>query len=214
MAWYDYVVAPLIWVVLGLVKLTAALLGLVMVPLGLIFTALPDWDVEEHTVIRLPFWCHPWDNVRDGAMGDKRMWYWNIGYPRVFNRLEDKAFVFMKCYYWLAIRNPANRISRYYRGMGCPVDRCNISWIGQKVVKDKVGYEGLQFVKASGAVFNYYGFYHVVPCPQIGWFKGRYFVCRIGHKIEPKHATADWTGVEENKRWKGFTFRPYLPQRV
>ena len=209
----DILGATVSWTFNAVIRVVAIVLGYVMVPLGLMFTKLPDTDATEHELIRLPIWCHPWDNIRDGAMGDKRLWYWLTGYPKVIDKLPRKWQPFCKSFHWLAIRNSANTLSRYYPGIGCPVDKCKIEYTGQYLVKDEFGKEGFQFVRAKGPYFTYYGLYHNIPLPQKGWFKGRALIGRMGHKVEPRHMNTDWSQEEPTKAYKGWTFRPYLPQR-
>lgn len=202
------------WSVTLVVRVIAILAGLIMVPLGLAFTKLPDPDATEWQYIGLPKWCDPWDNVRDGAMGDKRMWWWLKGYPTWVDSLPRKMQSFVKAFWWLAIRNSANKLARYYAGFGCPIDKCEIDYIGDYRVSDDIGGEGFQFVKASGPIFNYYSIYHHIALPQKGFFKGKALIARMGHKVEPRHADKDWSLEEPTKRFKNWTFRPYLLQRV
>ena len=143
----DVGYTALSWTGTLVVRVAAILVGFVMVPLGLAFTKLPEPDVTEWQHISLPWWCDPWDNVRDGAMGDKRMWWWNVGYKPWFDKLPPKANSFIKAFWWLAVRNSVNKMARYYPGFGCPIDKCEIEYIGDYLVGDDLGQEGFQYVK-------------------------------------------------------------------
>ncbi|NIU01453.1 MAG: hypothetical protein GWN01_11215 [Nitrosopumilaceae archaeon] len=209
----DIVGAALSWTATATIRLVATVLGLVMVPIALLFVKLPEPDATEHVLVRLPKLFDPWDNVRDGAMGDKRMWWWLKGYPKWVDKLPRKCQAFAKSFWWLAIRNSANKMSRYYRGIGCPAHLCDIEYVGTYRVDDEeYGPFGYQFVRAKGPTFTYWSFYHHIKLPQKGFFKGKGLICRIGHKVEPRHSDYDWSSVEETKAWKGWTFRPYLLQ--
>ena len=204
----DVGATVLSWTVTLIVRVIAILIGFIMVPLGLVFTKLPAPDETKWKYIGLPKWCDPWDNVRDGAMGDKRMWWWNEGYPNWMNKLSPKTHSFMKAFWWLAIRNSANKLARYYPAFGCPIDKCEIEYIGDFYVSDDIGEEGFQFVKAKGPIFNYYSLYHHIALPQKGFFKGKALIARMGHKVEPRHALKDWSKEEPTKRFKNWTLRP------
>ncbi len=190
------------WVPLLFVRLLAILIGFIWIPLCLVGLKLPR-DVSEWELIRLPWYGHPWDNPRDGALGDRRLDYWSNGkqYPKFFDSLPLHQYI--KAYYWLAIRNPANNLSRYYRGFGCKVDDCDIELLaGQEFVSDTKEVHGYQFVKATGPVFSYWGFYLFKPISE-----GKYLMIRVGHKIEPRYADDVFEGDRSSKAWKGFTFR-------
>lgn len=213
----DVIVIPIYWAALLITRLVAILLGFIIVPLALCFVELPNKYALRHTLTDLPAWAKPWGNIRDGIMGDSRMWYWSLGYPKWIDKLPENWQSFMRCFVWLAIRNPTNTFTRYTRGVGCPVDRCSISYVGDYLVADDVGKEGFQFVKATGPTFTYWGLYHNIKLPdfltKFSFFKGRAIIARMGHKVEPRHASADWS-KEPTKAWKGWTFRPYMLQRV
>lgn len=201
------VVAFLMWCAIAVIRLAFIVVGLFVVPLALPFAREhesdrnPAW--ESWRLIRLPAWAWPWDNLRDGAMGDVRGWYWFEGYPAIFDRLPESWQEFVKAWYWLGIRNPANNISRYARFVGCNVDHARVFLLaGREYVRDDSGGEGWQFVTAEGRVFRYYGFYWVSRSRVFG----RMPVIRLGHKIEPRHNDVYW-GDAPQKAWKGVTFR-------
>jgi hypothetical protein len=161
-------------------------------------------ELTSWKLLRLPKWGHPWDNPRDGCLGDRRLGYWNGGdqYPQWFDKLSWGHY--LKAYFWLAIRNPANNLSRYYKGFGCKVDECNIKLLaGVNFVSNVKNCQGYQFVKAEGPVFNYWGFYLY---KRIGR-SSKFVMIRLGHKIEPRHSDMVFEGEDLSKAWKGFTFR-------
>lgn len=187
------ILSPLWWIPIGAARAVVTVVGLAVVPIALLFTEVPE-KVTEWRLVRLPLFAHPWDNPKDGVLGDRRLHYWNQGdqFPGII-----KNSPFLKAYWWLAIRNPANNFSRFYRGIGCKVDECKVKLLaGQDIVGGSKDVEGYQFVKAEGPIFNYYGFY----------LYNKKFTMRFGHKVEPKHNEQDFSN-DPLKAWKGVTFR-------
>lgn len=172
------------WPLIFVIKALAVLLGPVVVSLALPFaqhhteTRQPfrQWPKFDWMLITLPRWASPWDNPRDGAKGDMRGWYWLEGYPKFLLWLPIHWRPFWKMWWWLVVRNPANKLSRFYRGVGCNVAECKVKLLaGHDFVRDKVGHAGWQFVFADGPKFHYWGFYQVI---EIGW-KIRAFVALL-----------------------------------
>lgn len=199
------------WLVILVVKAVVILVGLVWVPFCLRGVPIPKTPYKWR-LIRLPWYGHPWDNPRDGVLGDRRLDYWSSGtqYPLWFDKLRSPQYI--KAYYWLAVRNPANNLSRFYRGFGCKVDECQVTLLaGDYFVSDVKDCEGWQFVKADGPVFNYWGFYlyRRVTDIDLRTFKkvDRYIMVRLGHKIEPRYNGQIFEGDRTLKAWKGSTFR-------
>lgn len=181
------------WLVILAARIIMILLGFLVVPVALYGIKIPD-NPAEWRLIRLPAWALPWDNIKDGVLGDKRFHYWKEGdqFPAL---IEDSPY--LKALYWLAVRNPANYFSRFLRGIGCPVDQCTVILLaGVELVRPSVGAYGWQFVKADGPVFNYWGFYWATP----------HWTVRLGHKIEPRHNGKDFS-ADPLKAWKGVTFK-------
>ena len=187
-----------VWSLLFILKLALAIIGLVWVPVCLVGIKLHSASSTNWELTRLPWWGHPFDNPRDGLMGDKRLHYWLEGdqFPKWFSKAPSKLQSWLKAYYWLAIRNPANNFSRFYPGLAVNVTKAKIELLaGDTYVNNKTT-PGYQFVRAFDGVLYYWGFYLVTDK----------LVIRLGHKIEPKHITQDFSN-DPDKAWKGFTFK-------
>lgn len=192
------------WTLLLALRIPMILLGFVAVAIALHWRTIDYASAEPFgrwTLVSLPRWAWPWDNLRDGAMGDKRLNYWDTEAPRF---LKENAW--WKMWWWLCIRNPVNNFSRFTRGIACKVDQCHVSLLaGRLFVSDTSGDAGWQFVVANGPIYNYYGFYWVSPRFTL-FGKRRVASIRLGHKVEPRHNSTDFS-QDPQKAWKGITFR-------
>ena len=97
----NILLALVTWVAVVVIRVVFAVLGLFIVPFAIPrFTFGGEWRL-----LRLAWWALPWDNQRDGILGDKRLRFWVDGdqFPKW---MADKPYV--KAYYRLAIRNPTN----------------------------------------------------------------------------------------------------------
>jgi len=183
------------WVAVLVIRIPLIVLGFVTVPVGLLFrdvflkhSYFTQWNMQRSwQLVKLPpiFWI--WSNDRDGMLGDRRGW-WDYHCPTGDSR------DFWSMFQWAAIRNPVNNL-RFVRGISCDVSDCFVEKLGgQDIVDDET--PGWQFLKANGSRFNYYQF--------------RYYGAieiRVGHKIKLSHNSEDWGMQDDNKVWKGFTFR-------
>lgn len=197
------------WPIIFVLRLIMVLVGLPLVAVTLLFTResgkqKPFTQYKGNwQAVHLPRWAWFWDNKRDGAKGDKRGWYWVVGYPRWINGCPKRFRNYLKSWWWLSVRNPANNFSRFTPGIGCDVAEARVTLLaGQSYVADDKGAEGWQFVSAQGRIFKYWGFY-LVSKHQV---KGKSLVIRLGHKVEPRHNHIVWSEQPE-KAWKGITFR-------
>lgn len=108
---------------LALAGLPVTLLGLVLVPIGLMFKRVMSGRVPftqypgEWELVRLPKWLLPWDNTFDGFLGDKRGWWSNECEKNGYSCRSLKAM-----WLWGAVRNPANYWSRVMTGID--VSKC------------------------------------------------------------------------------------------
>lgn len=204
----NVVVASILFVVLALYRGIFYILGIILQPIAIKFAkedrrdAKPFGQYPEHGIWYLrtaPKWLFPFGNERDGFLGDKRGWWAN-------ERKGDEES-FLSQYLWSAIRNPCNNM-RFMPLSSCNVKKSKVKLIaGQEYVKDKVGYEGWQFVRAIDRNnIPYYGFYFVKPRKDD---PTKAVVIRIGFKIEPRHDTEyDYTPDEPyGSHFKGMTFR-------
>lgn len=200
-------IAGLMWILLLLARILVIALGLLVVPVALPFRSVatstrtlkphhwPSWKL-----VRLPKWAWPWDNLRDGCFGDIRGDYWIDLYPGFVNKLPENCVPFVKMFWWLAIRNPANNFSRYLRPIGVDARTLDMELLaGDWLVEKDAGFRH-QFVRGKGKTFTYYGFYSLIP------FRNGHINIRLGHKLAPKDATKDFSKDPE-KAMKGFTFR-------
>lgn len=193
-----------------LLGIPVTLLGFPMVALALPFrithseTERPFTDqrfpVGTHTLVTLPFWAKPWDNLFDGAEGDIRG-YWNNECLSNWGR-TGKAFWSM--WVWLAVRNPANYWSRVMTGVD--VSQCNIVKLaGDDVVEEKPGLWQWQFLCATHANGKKY---HRLFCVFPWFFKPDHAVMiDIGWKIKLSHNDV-LSDAPVKDRVKGSVFTP------
>lgn len=177
-----YVYMTIMWLFLLVIRIPVILLGLITVALTIPRVKNP----EQWELIRLPYWVHPWDNPRDGILGDRRLTYWNRGdqFPTL---IKDSPW--LKAYYWTAIRNPANNLSRFY-----PLFTCNLNKVQEHKVVLRKKY--LTITKAVVNSIPYYGLVYDSP----KWY------IRMGHKVDEKYIGRDFSG-DPQVGYKGFTFK-------
>lgn len=204
----NRVAAVIIWLFLIVIRVAFVLMGPIVVSIALPFSKSYDSDRKPTWsgwhLIRLPWWAYPWDNPRDGTLGDVHGAYWTRDYPKIFDKLDNKWRILAKQWWWLVVRNPANGL-RFVPLLSCDVRTAKITLLeGSPVVADKIGYSWRwQFVKATQmGLFPYYGFYYVSKP-----LNGKAWVIRLGHKIEPKHSERGLYDDDPEKALKGFTFR-------
>lgn len=164
------------WALVIVVRVVFAVLGLVVIPF-----AIPRFKFTgEWRLLRLAWWALPWDNQRDGLLGDKRLHFWTVGdqFPKW---MADKPYV--KAYWWLAIRNPTNWLTR--QGLGCDLTRHSIE----------------RLAEGEGWWFNRAGKYWYAFELKRGGFE--FF---IGFKVLSKYIGRDWS-EDPSKAVKGFTAR-------
>lgn len=176
------------WSWLFLADVVTLLLGLPLVAIAVFFPT-PGFSVSDgRPIINAPKWLWLWGNDFDGYDGDRRGWWAEntpFGWPVTSKRAR---------WWWGAIRNPTNNM-RMLDQFSCPVAKCSITYSGQRVVEDKPGIGGWQFVTATDGKKSWSGFYYVKE------FSGtRAFVIRLGFKIKPDHEGSD-------ELPKGFTFK-------
>ena len=167
-----------------LISIPVTLLGLIVVPLALpffrdeseakAFTQYPEHGVW--ALRRLPRWALWWDNIYDGALGDKRGWWANY----CWTEYKKPPNAFYSMFQWLSIRNPANYWSRIVTG--CDVRTVELL-AGQPVCdEDNPGWHFLRATDAKGRSFYYLGF--VFPW----WFDKTHAVFgRFGWKLKLAH---------------------------
>lgn len=190
---FDIIKALTQWVWIFIVRGVMIILGLVMVPLGLLFRRQDVSSLTpfiEHpgnwSMVNLIGIFKPWSNHRDGMVGDKR---------GDWNALCGDAYRFKNMFWWAAIRNPANYFSR--RTLG-------INLIFNKVIflkgdnKDLSEWDrGWQFMKCG----PYYKF-------EARWrLKSINIHILMGHKIRPSHIGRQAASWLPGKSWKGCTFK-------
>lgn len=178
------------WILRAIAYVTLALLGLVIVPVALLFPNGAASVSDGRPIVVLPDWAWLWSNSFDGSLGDKRGW-WDKHTPFGLG-----AKHFFSQFWWLAIRNPVNNLRRT-RIFSCPVSECYVDFVGQFEVADKPGKTGWQFVTAEHkrTERTWHGFYGVWP-----YGNSRAVVVRLGFKIKPEHEIT-------HELPKGFTFR-------
>lgn len=214
----DIIYTIISWIIGAIIKLVAFILGLVIVPFGLLFLK----DVDEST--RRSYsdkrqkpgeWVHIglkgklfwlWENDRDGYAGDMRGW-WNTN-----ARFDGGAYAFWNLFWWGAVRNPSNNL-RFVPGLTCDVSQSTVEMLAgtNPYTDDKLAQTGWCFLRAKGKYFNYYEFRYTGKPNKNN--KAPLYI-RMGHKIKITHNDIDWSlpqyqkGAEDyTKRFKGFTIR-------
>lgn len=212
------------WSAAVLLRLPLFLLGLILVPIGLMFPIEDRKSIRpfsEHNTHRnwwhvgLPKWLWLWSNDRDGAKGDKRGW-WDLNCPT--GNSDD----FKSRFVWMAIRNPVNNM-RFTPGFAINMFDTEVELIaGKEYVDDDDDGSGLgwQFLMCRGKIFKYYCF-RWLSQPVPTWLSKVFpslhdhvFQIWIGHKMAPRYNDRFPKG-EANKfpedvvhsAWKGFTLR-------
>ena len=137
-------------------QIPLAFLGLFVVPAALQF-ARPVHN-GERWLMRLPSWALWFDNVYDGADGDRRNWWrdncsteaWFGWFP------ELKNTDFLARYWWMAIRNPINNFKRNIAGADCTLLKVIMQYhIGTKLIDADKGSRGLSFISFSGGIWAF-----------------------------------------------------------
>lgn len=97
-----------------LLVLACNLIGFIVVPVGLLFSSQVSRTVKTYAqykkhgnyeLVYLPDMMAIWNNLWDGARGDKRGWF----HDKYAGRSE-----FFRRFWWLAVRNPTNTLGRVF----------------------------------------------------------------------------------------------------
>ena len=134
----------------------------------------------------------PWCNDEDGCYGEPSG-KWSA-------TCKGKEHTLLNMYKWIALRNPANNVSRYTDLFRCKPEQCVITYAGDYVLTDKSPViNGWQFTKAQHKTTNrcYYGFRFIAKWPD-----GDVFQIKAGFKVKPQHANVNLAVYDEDK---GFT---------
>ena len=157
-------------------KLLLALLGLVMVPIGLINSKIIDpappyegnrttdepWQFEQLSPKLLD---NIWGSAKYGAQGN---WFWNDN--------QDNTAWWPK-FNWLALRNPVSNLEYYFPWYELKgVVNNDIRFIGDDAVFDSIGGNGIQLSWYGWMA----GFHYVHP-----WGNNRCLRIRYGFKFQP-----------------------------
>lgn len=210
-----------------LMSIPMVLLGFPIVALGLLFrrefpeTAKPftSFDTDKSwRLVRLPDWkwILPWDHTVDGFAGDTRGWWHH-------NQKDyGGSYNFLSMWHWGAFRNTCDYWRRFM--ISVPIDECRIEKLAG--THDEVdtnnhtllvgnGVFAWNFLRATHKVTGkrWYVLCFVKPWTkakhdEIGYVieKGRCLNIWLGWKFKMQHASADFTGDQAYKRWKGFEF--------
>ena len=161
-------------------KLAAVLLGLILVPIGLIKPKIIDnpepfegrtVDQPWNMVHLQPQWIQSiWGSDKYGAEGN---WFWND---------DNKQDTFWKRFKWLAIRNPVSNLDRKVPWMKIyDIKGVDVSYVGDQEVNDVTPIKGIQY-----AWYKQYGGLRIVK----DWGDALLHI-RIGYKLEPTKAVGN-----------------------
>lgn len=179
------------------------ILGLITVPIGLLFADDSQKDATMKTdgvnvwwLQRLPRWLYWWDNEYDGFLGDEYYRWAGRDIPFGWKNTD-----FVARWWWGSIRNSLHNFKSFL--IACDIRQCVYTKVwGQDFVRDRVDATGFQFLKAKRANgFCYYRIYWVYRWP--GTNSG--MIVEIGHEFRGDHWAEDYTGIEY-KNYKGFSF--------
>lgn len=184
------------WPLLFVSRTVMVLLGLAVVPIALIYRRVVPSERDASwagwRLVRLPWWAWPWDNLRDGAMGDVRGTYWFTQAPKWADTPREKMFN------WLALRNPCNNFSRFFPLLAVHMVGKTVECLAGTDATVSLSAPGFQFCRLVG--YPAWGLYYVSSFALFG----RRLKVRLGHKIEPRHNFESWDDVQ--KAQKGITF--------
>lgn len=210
----ESVAAIILLFILAIYRLVFYIIGLFIQPVAILFAKedknnqVPFTQYPEHGMWYMrtaPKWLFPFGNERDGFLGDKRGWW--------ANERDGREETFLSQYIWSALRNPCNNM-RFMPLSSCDTSKSKIKLIaGQEYVRDKVGSEGWQFVRAiDNNNIPYYAFYFVKPRKDD---PTKAIVIRAGFKVEPRHEK-EYAGATEKfgAHFKGMTFRFSLTKDI
>lgn len=163
---------------LAILRVAVAAIGPIVVPIGLLFAReqvntrqpeYPGWCFK-----RLPRIFAPWDNPDYGTMGNRA-----YGTSKAYNPFfHGNPTGFWSQWYWLAIRNPANGLSRM-RLFSCTQAECDfVHYLGREKVDN--GLYGWQLVWARRGDRRFTGFYAMLP-----YSRGFDLEVRLGFKLLP-----------------------------
>jgi len=223
--------AVLIWTLQAILTILGVLIGLIIVPIALLFpddsledeTYILNSDGEEYWLRQLPKWAKWYDNSVDGTLGDDNFRWASRDIP-----FGLKNTSFLGQFWWMVIRNPFNYFKRFI--LGCDVRNDIVEKVaGQDYVRDDLRSTGWQFLKCG----KYYTFYGVWLYPEhkvytLGfekvdsWYKyklkvntylnvSKSLVIQLGNKFDLQDNFKAYPSEQEYKYFKGFTFEinPY-----
>lgn len=189
----HYILAAIQWVAILIIRSSLILLGLFIVPIGILCKQEDKSVSDGRKIVNFPKWLWVFGNDYDGLQGDK---HGNWADATPFNLPVDH---FYSMWVWAAIRNPVNNMRRL-KPFYCPANKCAFEYIGDKIVEDKPGLGGFRFTIATLGSMSWYGLYFVKE-----WSLTRACVIQLGFKIKPSHAG------DPKAKEKGLTFEfaPY-----
>lgn len=179
-----------------LILLPIRILGIFLIPIGLLFTKdlnvnvpytqypeLGNWNF-----IILPEWLKIFNNIVDGVRGDRRGWYHND---------QKNKSEFFRRYWWTAFRNPTNYLNRFI--LSIDVSKVTVKKIyGKDKVDNKENMFGIQLLEAISRESGnkYYHFQLVFGIP----YTKKCCMFRVGYKFD----------LDDNSRvWEGSIKRDY-----
>lgn len=192
-------------IVTFIVVIPLILLGLVVVPIALLFpndsqkvdtfkTALDTGSVW--WLRTLPKWANLWDNPYDGFLGDDSFRWADRDMPFGWKNTGYLA----QCW-WGAVRNPLHNFKSFK--ITCDIRRCVYEKLaGQDFVRDRPDSTGFQFltcVRDDGKRF--FRIYWVYQWPGTQ----RAAIVELGHEFRRDHWQQDY-GDRGFKNLKGFAF--------
>ena len=150
-------------------------------------------------LVSLPKWALLWDNIYDGALGDKRGWW--------ANECKGEHTSRYNMWRWMALRNPTNYWSRIVTGVD--LSRCVITKVaGDDEIIEEPAHRHWQLLKATrddGKIFPRLFISWALPFRQ-----DRAVMIDIGWKIKLAHNGTPIDARDKDRiRGSVFTLSPW-----
>lgn len=158
------------YILFTIASFTMELLGLFIVPIGLLFCINNREQGKDKHMPKL-FWA--WDNAEDGIN------YNVVNNFTGYEMLLNKNTSFYWRWNWLALRNRIYNFSKYV--LGIYKKDLRLSFTGDIQVSD-VGYPGCQRIDSIG--HNNKKYFQIYWVYQYKWFPSRCFRLRLGWKLD------------------------------
>ena len=170
----------LAWAVIIAIKIPTVLLGLIVVPIL--------YRYRRTDYVDLPSWARPWANPEDWQGGPKTF---DASLPRWWvNKNGTSIWSFFKYH---AIRNPANGL-RSFELLDLDIDRARVRYLATMYLHHYEPHYMRELSVKTAAYICWQGWRAGIQVVHV-WNTERYFVLKIGWRVEPRDASLVVTGI-------------------